>query len=48
MGHLFLWIVAVILFLGDVGDSPRQWRRECGLEGLRRENGALLACYMNY
>ncbi len=29
-GHLFLRVVAVILFLGDVGDSPRQWRRECG------------------
>lgn len=36
MGHLFLWIVAVILFLGDVGDSPRQWRRECGLEGAEK------------
>ena len=36
VGHLFLWIVAVILFLGDVGDSPRQWRRECGLEGAEK------------
>ena len=35
MGHLFLWIVAAILFLGEVGDSPRQWRTDIVLQVLQ-------------
>ena len=35
VGHLFLWIVAAILSLGDVGDSPRQWRNDIVLQVLQ-------------